>query len=68
MAVNLNVHPTAIGNVQTAVAVKVAQLSKQQMQAEGNIALQLINATTPADQADAPATAGNLGTIINTTA
>ncbi|GIU44395.1 cytoplasmic protein [Shewanella algidipiscicola] len=47
------------------VGVKVAQLAKEQQQAEGEIALQLINAATPAPSA---APVGNIGNNINTTA
>ncbi|GGZ11653.1 MAG: hypothetical protein PWP74_974 [Shewanella sp.] len=67
MAGSINSQPIA-GDVQLTIAVKVAQLAKQQQQAQGQVALQLIEAATPPQANAAATTDGPIGSIINTTA
>ncbi|GGZ18135.1 MULTISPECIES: cytoplasmic protein [Shewanella] len=66
MTVSLNSQPLPVNMDTGAVGVKVAQLAKQQQEAEGEIALQLIQAATPAQEPAGPV--GNIGHNINTTA
>lgn len=59
---------TSVGNVTDNAILhmtKMAELTKNQQQAEGEIALELIQASTPAPTAQP---IGNLGQNINTTA
>lgn len=67
MPVNLNA-PPASGDIQSSLAVKVAQLAKQQMQTQGQIAVDLVNASAAPQQNDALETSGRVGTLVNTTA
>ncbi len=61
MSISLNTQTISPNLENGAVGVKVAQLAKEQQQAEGQIAVELINATTPAP-------VGNTGHNINTIA
>lgn len=62
MSISLNSQPLPVNTDNGAVGVKVAQLAKEQQKAEGEIAVQLINAVP------SPAPVGNTGHNINTTA
>ena len=61
MAISLNTSSIPVNTSNGDVGVKVAQLAKEQQKAEGQIAVNLINAATPQP-------VGNSGHNINTTA
>jgi hypothetical protein len=63
MAITLSSDSIPVNLEHGSIGVKVAQLAKEQQRAEGEMAIQLIEAALPAPQA-----VGNSGHNINTTA
>ncbi|WP_153915936.1 cytoplasmic protein [Shewanella sp. TC10] len=67
MSLSINAPSSMPTNIDSATSLKVAAMSKDQQKVQGEMALQLIEAALPAEQA-APQPVGNTGHIISTKA